>query len=204
MVVRYGSHQNCPEIYSAAVVSRGCGVERRVRARLAPGGEPLLDEPPVDRALFHHHPTHAEPRMLGFECHRVLRDRWGKTQIAFRLDLAADIQDRDDNQTRFYAVAREDAAVRSASAGERWKTAVVLETRNRPGALVAVLRVFAGHGINLTKLESRPGAEPWSYRFILELVSADPGAESASMVEAAAAAVNLRVLGRFRPWAPDE
>lgn len=118
--------------------------------------------------------------------------------------LAADIQDRDDNQTRFYAVVAEGAGAEAEAEAEgtERKTALVLETRNRPGALVAVLQSFAAHDINLTKLESRPGAEPWSYRFILELVSTDASAEAAGVEEAAAAAVSLRVLGRFPPWRP--
>ncbi|MBW3554592.1 MAG: ACT domain-containing protein [Gemmatimonadetes bacterium] len=111
--------------------------------------------------------------------------------------LAADIQDRDDNQTRFYAVVAEAAGAEPEPVGAERKTALVLETRNRPGALVTVLQCFAEHGINLTKLESRPGPEPWSYRFILELVSADAAAEAAAVQEAGGAAVSLRVLGRF-------
>ena len=114
--------------------------------------------------------------------------------------LAADIQDRDDNQTRFYAVVAEDAGAAPEPAGADLKTALVLETRNEPGALVAVLETFAARGVNLTKLESRPGAEPWSYRFILELVSADDDAHAAAVEDARAAAVSLRVLGRFPPW----
>jgi prephenate dehydratase len=126
--------------------------------------------------------------------------------------LAPDIQDRDDNQTRFYAVVRDpvdgDAAVGHPPADGRTggarKTAVLLETANQPGALVAVLAGFAEHGVNLTKLESRPGSEPWSYRFILELVSDDPDAERAALESAEAAALSLRVLGRFLPAARRE
>lgn len=116
--------------------------------------------------------------------------------------LAPDIQDRRDNQTRFYAVVADDRAPEAALPRQERKTALVVETRNRPGALVAVLGSFAAHGVNLTKLESRPGPEPWSYRFILELVSADPHAEAAAVEEASAAALSLRVLGRFPPWRP--
>lgn len=117
--------------------------------------------------------------------------------------LAADIQDRDDNQTRFYAVVAEDAGPAPEPAGAELKTALVLETRNQPGALVAVLEAFAARGVNLTKLESRPGAEPWTYRFILELVSADDDAHAAAVEDARTAAVSLRVLGRFPPWRPE-
>jgi len=42
------------------------------------GDSHLLDEiRPLDH-LYHHHPTKAEPIMLGFECHKVLRDARGR------------------------------------------------------------------------------------------------------------------------------
>lgn len=125
--------------------------------------------------------------------------------------LVADVQDRYDNQTRFYSVVAEAAGGAGAGGIEggslaggpaERKTALLMETANEPGALVAVLQVFADHGINLTKLESRPAPEPWTYRFILELVSGDPDSESAAVDRAAAAAVSMRVLGRFAPAAP--
>lgn len=124
--------------------------------------------------------------------------------------LASDIQDRDDNQTRFFAVVRSAADTElpgnppgsPASHGPERKTAVLFETANEPGALLAVLQAFADHGVNLTKLESRPGPEPWTYRFILELVADDPAAEAAAVEGAAAAALSFRILGRFAPWRP--
>lgn len=118
--------------------------------------------------------------------------------------LAADIQDRSDNQTRFFAVVAATAVAAGiapadeAEAGPR-KTALVLETANRPGALVEVLLSFAHRGINLTRLESRPGPEPWTYRFILELESDDPDREAAAVEEARGLAAALRVLGTFPP-----
>ena len=39
--------------------------------------EHLLKQLPVDRSLYHHYVSDLEPMMLGFQCHSVLRDRWG-------------------------------------------------------------------------------------------------------------------------------
>jgi prephenate dehydratase len=123
--------------------------------------------------------------------------------------LEEDIQDRDDNQTRFFALVRNGADTEAPAHaadptrsphGPVHKTAVLMETANRPGALVAVLQTFADQGINLTKLESRPAPEPWTYLFILELVTDDPAAEAVALKRAEAAALSLRVLGRFTPW----
>lgn len=117
--------------------------------------------------------------------------------------LAEDIQDRSDNQTRFFAVVAANTPAGTGTSEELAtgprKTALVLETANRPGALVEVLLAFARHGINLTRLESRPGREPWTYRFILELESEDPEPEAAAVDEARQVATSLRVLGTFAP-----
>lgn len=131
---------------------------------------------------------------------RLAAERYGLTV------LTPDVQDRDDNQTRFFAVVGEGRDSRGLeppppSGGER-KTAVLMETANRPGALVEVLLAFAEEKVNLTKLESRPAPEPWTYRFILELVTDDAAAEAAALARAEAAAVAFRVLGRFDPWKP--
>lgn len=41
------------------------------------GGRHLLDGVPESAGPFRHHPTEARPRLLGFECHAVLRDALG-------------------------------------------------------------------------------------------------------------------------------
>jgi prephenate dehydratase len=68
--------------------------------------------------------------------------------------LAADVQDRSDNFTRFVWLAREGTAPLAAAT----KTSIVFWGFNdeSPGALVGVLRELADREINLTKIESRP------------------------------------------------
>ncbi|MSR07171.1 MAG: prephenate dehydratase [Gemmatimonadetes bacterium] len=113
--------------------------------------------------------------------------------------LAADVEDRPDNQTRFLVVARRGAPrpPRMAGSGGR-KSAVVLETANEPGALVKTLLAFAERGINLSKLESRPTGEPWTYRFFLEIDvdAATPNAHVA-LEDARKRCRMLRVLGSY-------
>jgi prephenate dehydratase len=120
--------------------------------------------------------------------------------------LAADIEDRHDNQTRFLVVARAASTAQPLRAapparGDKRKTALLVETRNVPGALVRFLVPFADRGFNLTKIESRPGGVPWSYRFFIE-VEADSGdAEVARAIEEAREHTSLfRVLGSFPRW----
>jgi prephenate dehydratase len=113
--------------------------------------------------------------------------------------LMADLQDRDDNQTRFYLIVPE--ADGSPERGSL-KTACIVELENRPGALHELLGVFAQRGLDLTNLASRPGVTPWTYRFILEYRhrSVEEGAEA---IEAASALCSsVRVLGTFPAWKP--
>ncbi|MDX1566580.1 MAG: prephenate dehydratase domain-containing protein [Longimicrobiales bacterium] len=138
--------------------------------------------------------------------------------------LQEDLQDRADNQTRFYVVRRPEEGLPeeggrgggateegggpdgralpgepSPDSEDRWKTAILFRTRNEPGALVDVLQSFSTRGVNLSKLESRPGEDPWTYRFFLELEDrGDRGAARDAVAEARAAAQELQVLGVFR------
>ena len=112
--------------------------------------------------------------------------------------LQADLQDRDDNQTRFYLIARH----RSPAQSGPFKTACVAELENRPGALHQLLGVFADRGLDLSHVASRPATSPWTYRFILEF-GHDTAAEGAAAIgEAKAISASLRVLGMFPAWRP--
>jgi prephenate dehydratase len=66
--------------------------------------------------------------------------------------LAESIQDVDENVTRFVLLAQADEA---RTGRDRTSIAFTLD-RDRPGGLYEVLGEFAGRGINLSKVESRP------------------------------------------------
>jgi prephenate dehydratase len=114
--------------------------------------------------------------------------------------LEADLQDRDDNQTRFYLIARETSAADARSGP--YKTACVAELENRPGVLHKLLGVFAARGLDLSHVASRPAASPWTYRFILEFIHATPAAGSEAIEEARRQSARLEVLGTFPAWRP--
>jgi prephenate dehydratase len=80
--------------------------------------------------------------------------------------LEADVEDRPDNQTRFVAIGRSAAPLADGTAA---RTILLVTVANTPGALHRLLGPFAEYGLNLSKLESRPTGEPWSYRFIIEI-----------------------------------
>ena len=80
---------------------------------------------------------------------------------------SARIQDRRDNTSRFAILGREP----SGPAGRgRDKTSLLLSLHDGPGALARTLRVFDRHGLNLTRIESRPSRQrPWDYVFFIDV-----------------------------------
>jgi prephenate dehydratase len=132
--------------------------------------------------------------------------------------LQRDVHDRTDNVTRFVVIAREEvrtdesagahnrstAAPAPAEGSGPVRSALLVDVRNAPGALSRVLQPFAQRGVDLTHIQSTPGAVPFTYRFIME-VAADvrTGAAAAAVAETRAGGAELRVLGCF-PRAPGD
>jgi prephenate dehydratase len=113
--------------------------------------------------------------------------------------LTEDVEDRHDNQTRFLIVAPEGGALPSEiPAGPPTKSLLIIETENEPGSLVRVLEPFADQGVNLSKIESRPGDAPWTYRFFLEVESDGVApALTASLAAVRKVALRTRFLGSY-------
>jgi prephenate dehydratase/chorismate mutase len=116
----------------------------------------------------------------------------------YGLEIVADsIADEPANETRFLVI----ASAPRASGGN--KCSIVLTTEDRSGALAEALGVFATHGINLSRIESRPTrSRPGTYAFLIDFL----GLQDAEGVGNALAAlrsqcVSLKVLG-FHEAAP--
>lgn len=117
----------------------------------------------------------------------------------YKLDvLAADIEDRPDNQTRFLALA---TAPQSLPTGTPARTMLLLTARDVPGALLNALAPLARHGVNVRRIETLPAGEPWSYRFFVEF-DHQVGDEDAKAVvrEVAERAHAVRLLGTYPRW----
>jgi prephenate dehydratase len=117
--------------------------------------------------------------------------------------LEADVEDRPDNQTRFVAIARTPAQLADGTSA---RTILIVTAANTPGALHRLLGPFAEHELNLSKLESRPTGEPWSYRFIVEIEHA---AGESAMTHALRAVREMvqscRIVGTYATaGAPDQ
>jgi prephenate dehydratase len=83
--------------------------------------------------------------------------------------LAEDIDDHDDNATRFVVVARSDYGIPPPTGHD--KTSIVcFQFDDRPGSLHGILGQFSARNLNLTKLESRPTKKGLGdYCFIIDL-----------------------------------
>jgi len=110
--------------------------------------------------------------------------------------LARNIADQKDNFTRMVMVAKERVAYDAAL---HCKTSLILSTKHEGGALLKVLQTLANHGLNLTKLESRPQPDsPFEYVFYVDFEGNTSTPETqAALTELRECTSFLRVLGSY-------
>jgi prephenate dehydratase len=108
--------------------------------------------------------------------------------------LERNVMDRDHNTTRFVVLAPGEPQVDP----DDDKTTMLFTTSHTPGALALVLAELGLRGANLTRIESRPSTEAWSYRFFVDLVH-EPGPEGLAKVidPPPATCAGLWVLGSY-------
>jgi chorismate mutase/prephenate dehydratase len=111
--------------------------------------------------------------------------------------VARHIEDNRNNVTRFVVIG-DHVAPRTG----RDKTSVVFGVRHRAGALHEGLRIFAEHGLNLTRIESRPSKrEVWEYVFFLDFQGhRDDEPARRALSDLQDVAIFVKVLGSW----PDE
>ena len=112
--------------------------------------------------------------------------------------LKKNLQDRAGNYTRFLCIAR--APEKSAPEGAALKTSLsFVPARNQAGVLHRITGLFAGRGLDLTKIESRPDPDnAFDYRFYLDVSGGakEPALRDA-LAELGTLARDLRVLGSY-------
>jgi chorismate mutase/prephenate dehydratase len=135
---------------------------------------------------------------------RRARDERGTAAIAGRAAaeiygltlLANEIEDRQDNTTRFLVIGRK---LFNASGADRTTLLVSTSGTDDAGALFRLLEPFAQHGVNMTRIESRPSRKrKWDYVFFIDVeghVSDAPVAQALAAMEMRASL--FKVLGSY-------
>jgi len=110
--------------------------------------------------------------------------------------IAKDIADQNQNYSRFIILAQNSQAVHQSLP---CKTTIMLATAQHAGALVDALLIFQNHGVNLTKLESRPIlGNPWEEMFYIDLEGNQAEEEVATAIDELKQSCRyLKVLGSY-------
>ena len=104
------------------------------------------------------------------------------------------IQDIPHNYTRFLIIGKKDGPPTG-----RDKTSLMFSLKDNVGALYNALKPFAEHGVNLTKIESRPHkGKAWDYIFFLDLEGHHTDTNLAAALEAFhEVCSDLKLLGSY-------
>ncbi len=108
--------------------------------------------------------------------------------------IAGSIEDRPDNTTRFLVIGKQ-----STESSGIDKTSVIVAVKNQPGALYRLLEPFERHGIDMTRLESRPSHSGiWSYRFFIDFKGhIDDTTVQVFLDDIRAHSAELKILGSY-------
>lgn len=109
--------------------------------------------------------------------------------------LKPQIQDLQDNFTRFLVIGREN----DNSPTERDKTSILFTCKDEPGALYSILSFFVQAKINLSKIESRPfRGRPWEYFFFVDIAGHEKDERVRKVLEKIRTkTIDLKVLGSY-------
>lgn len=108
--------------------------------------------------------------------------------------LAANIEDDPNNTTRFVVIGDHDAGPSGCD-----KTSLVCSALNRPGAMHALLEPLARHGVDMTKLQSRPARGGlWEYVFYVDIDGhREDVSVAAALQELNERAAFVKILGSY-------
>ena len=111
--------------------------------------------------------------------------------------IAQDIQEIDENYTRFWLLGKEAPQIQLPSQASKVSLGLTLPD-NLPGALYKAMSVFAWRGIDLTKIESRPlKTALGEYFFIIDADYSDPDLVHFSLKELTSLGISYKILGNY-------
>jgi chorismate mutase/prephenate dehydratase len=108
--------------------------------------------------------------------------------------IKARIEDNLNNFTRFLVLSQ-----KPPERTGKDKTSLMLSVKDKVGALYDLLRPFASHGLNMTKIESRPSRrKAWEYIFFVD-VEGHIGEErvSKAVEEIKGRCLFMKILGSY-------
>jgi chorismate mutase/prephenate dehydratase len=110
--------------------------------------------------------------------------------------LFSNVEDQDDNTTRFVVVGRK---LFPPSGKDKTSLLVSATGTEGPGVLMHLLDPLARHGVNMTRIESRPSRrKKWDYVFFVDLDGhAEDEHVKAALEEVEAKASLFKVLGAY-------
>jgi chorismate mutase/prephenate dehydratase len=110
--------------------------------------------------------------------------------------LFATVEDRDDNTTRFVVIGRK---LFPPSGRDKTSVLVSASQTESPGVLLHLLAPLSRHGVNITRIESRPSRKKkWDYVFFLDLDGhAEDRHVGKALDEVKSKASLFKVLGSF-------
>lgn len=136
------------------------------------------------------------------EAARRVKSEWNAAAIAGGMaaeiygleSFAQNIEDRPDNSTRFLIIGTDEV---KPSGND--KTSLVISMHNEPGALHHVLEPFREHGIDLTRIETRPSPSgTWNYVFFIDCMGhIDEQGIQRAITAVKKTASDLKILGSY-------
>jgi chorismate mutase/prephenate dehydratase len=110
--------------------------------------------------------------------------------------LAREIEDHEDNATRFLVLGRK---ILAASGADRTSLLVSAGDTQSPGALYRLLEPLAQHGISMSRIESRPSRRRrWDYVFFIDIEGhVEDAPVRAALEDLKQRASLFRVLGSY-------
>ena len=110
--------------------------------------------------------------------------------------LAAEVEDRPDNTTRFFVLGRK---LFTPSGADRTTLLVSISHTDAPGALQRLLQPLADNRVSMTRIESRPShKKKWDYVFFIDIEGhADDKHVAKALAELKKRASLYRILGSY-------
>lgn len=106
----------------------------------------------------------------------------------------SNIEDDSNNTTRFLVLGNQEIGKSGHD-----KTSILVSSQNRPGLLYKLLEPIERHGVNMTRIESRPSKRGmWEYIFFIDLEGHHSDANMHALIEEMRQEASLfRVLGSY-------